>query len=140
MTFCNAHRWTKRLDNVPVVSIVDDDESIRIGTMRLIRALGFVAHAFPSARAFLQSDKVPETACLISDIQMPEMSGIELHDALCARGHDIPIIFITAFPDAKARAQASVRGAVCFLSKPCDGEALVRCLEAALKLNTGKCG
>jgi FixJ family two-component response regulator len=131
--FANAHRWTKRLDDVPVVSIVDDDESIRIGTMRLVRSLGFVAHAFPSAHAFLQSDKLPETSCLISDIQMPEMNGIQLHDALCARGHEIPIIFITAFPDAKARAQASVRGAVGFLCKPFEGEELSRCLEAALK-------
>jgi FixJ family two-component response regulator len=64
---------------------------------------------------------------------MPNMSGIQLHDALCARGHAIPTIFITAFPDAKARAQASVRGAVCFLSKPFDGETMLRCLEVALK-------
>ena len=127
-----------RLGDVPVVSIVDDDESIRIGTMRLVRSLGFVAHAFPSAHAFLQSDKLPETSCLISDIQMPEMNGIQLHDALCARGHDIPVIFITAFPDAKARAQASVCGAVCFLSKPFEGEALLRCLEAALKSDAGE--
>ena len=119
--------------DVPVVSIVDDDESSRIGTMRLIRSFGLVAYAFPSAHAFLQSDKVPETSCVISDIQMPNMSGIQLHDALCARGHTIPTIFITAFPDAKARAQASVRGAVCFLNKPFDCEAMLRCLEAALK-------
>jgi FixJ family two-component response regulator len=128
------------LADIPVVSIVDDDESIRIGTMRLVRSLGFVAHAFPSAHAFLQSDRVPETCCLISDVQMPEMSGIQLHDALCARGHEIPIIFITAFPDAKARAEASVRGAVCFLSKPFDGEAMLRCLEVALKDDADKSG
>jgi FixJ family two-component response regulator len=133
-----AHGWIDRVGEAPVVIIVDDDESIRIGTMRLIRSLGFVAHAFPSAHAFLQSDKVPTTSCLISDIQMPDMSGIQLHDALCARGHEIPTIFVTAFPDAKARAQASVRGAVCFLCKPFDGEAMQRCLEAALKDDDGE--
>ena len=122
----------------PVISIIDDDESIRVGTASLLRSLGFVAHAFASARAFLDSEQLSETACLISDIQMPEMSGIELHDALRASGHDIPIIFITAFPDEKARAQAVVRGAVCFLSKPFDGATLLPCLDAALKNNTGE--
>jgi FixJ family two-component response regulator len=119
--------------NVPVISIIDDDESIRIGTMRLVRSRGFVAHAFSCAHAFLQSDKLIGTSCLISDIQMPEMSGIQLHDALCARGHHIPIIFITAFPDERARAQALVRGAIGFLHKPFKGEALLCCLDAALK-------
>ncbi len=106
--------------------------------MRLVRSRGFVAHAFPSACAFLQSDKLIGTSCLISDIQMPEMSGIQLHDALCARGHKIPIIFITAFPDERARAEALVRGAIGFLNKPFEGEALLRCLDAALKDNS--CG
>jgi FixJ family two-component response regulator len=71
---------------------------------------------------------------------MPEMNGIELQDALRARGHNIPVIFITAFPDAKVRAQAVDRGAICFLSKPFDGETLLRCLDTALKENTGESG
>ena len=125
---------------MPVISIVDDDESIRVGTMSLVRSLGFVAHAFPSAQAFLNSELLAKTACLISDIQMPEMNGIQLHDALRARGHKMPIIFVTAFPDQKAHAEAVVRGATCFLSKPFDGEALLRCLDSALKDNTGKNG
>ena len=129
---------TNPLADVPVVSIIDDDESIRIGTASLVRSLGFVAHAFPSARAFLQSEQLFETSCLISDIQMPEMSGIQLQDVLHARGHDLPIIFVTAFPDDKVRAQALVRGAVCFLNKPFDGETLSRCLDAALKNNAGE--
>jgi FixJ family two-component response regulator len=118
---------------MPVISIVDDDESARSGTTRLVRSRGFVAHAFPSARAFLHSAQLAQTACLISDIQMPEMSGIQLYDALRARGHNMPIIFVTAFPDDKIRAQALVRGAVCFLNKPFDGETLLRCLDTALK-------
>jgi FixJ family two-component response regulator len=128
------------LPDVPVISIVDDDESIRIGTEGLVRSFGFTAHAFPSARAFLHSEQLTETSCLISDIQMPEMNGIELQDALRARGHNIPVIFVTAFPDAKVRAQALARGAICFLSKPFDGETLLRCLETALKENTGQSG
>jgi FixJ family two-component response regulator len=129
---------TNHLPDVPVISIIDDDESIRTGTMSLVRSLGFAAHAFPSARAFLRSEQLSETLCLISDIQMPEMSGIELHDALRARGHDIPMIFITAFPNEKVRAQALARGAVCFLNKPFDGETLSRCLDVALKNNGGE--
>jgi FixJ family two-component response regulator len=128
------------LPDVPVISIVDDDESIRIGTVGLVRSFGFTAQAFPSARAFLHSERLTETSCLISDIQMPEMNGIELQDALRARGHNIPVIFITAFPDAKVRAQAVDRGAICFLSKPFDGETLLRCLDTALKENTGESG
>src|SRR3954453_475527 len=128
------------LRKVPVVSIIDDDESIRLGTMRLVRSFGFVAYAFPSAHAFLHSDRLNETSCLISDIHMPGMSGIQLQDALRAGGQNIPVIFITAFPDDQTRAQAFVRGAVCYLNKPFDGEMLSRCIDAALEDNTDKSG
>lgn len=121
------------LPDAPVISVIDDDESTRNGTMRLVRSLGFVAHAFPSAHAFLHSEQLTKTACLISDIQMPEMSGIQLSDALRARGYDIPIIFVTAFYDDNLRAKAIDRGAICFLSKPFDGETLRRCLDSALR-------
>jgi len=131
--FHQRTRMTHRLRGVPVISIIDDDESMRHGTMRLVRSLGFVAHAFPSAHAFLKSEQLTKTACLISDVQMPEMSGIQLQDALRARGLNIPVIFITAFHDDKVRAQALGRGATCFLSKPFDGETLSRCIKAALQ-------
>ncbi|MER8898357.1 response regulator [Mesorhizobium sp. M0676] len=124
--------------DAPVISIIDDDELSRIGTASLVRSLGFVAHAFPSARSFLHSQQLTETSCLISDVQMPEMSGIQLQDALHARGHNIPIILITAYPDDRVRAQAFARGAVCFLSKPFDGETLSRCLAVALKNNASE--
>jgi FixJ family two-component response regulator len=124
-----------RLRDVPVISIVDDDASMRTSIMRLVRSLGFIAYAFPTAREFLQSEQLAKTSCLISDVQMPEMSGIQLQDALRARGRDVPIIVITAFPDERVRAEALNRGAVCFLNKPFDGEALVRCLEAALDID-----
>ena len=121
------------MQSAPIISIVDDDESSRVGTMRLVRSLGFDVASFSSAAAFLGSDRLAQTSCLISDIQMPGMSGIELHDALRALGHDIPTILVTAFPDEKVRAQASQRGATCFLSKPFESEALSHCLDVALK-------
>ena len=122
------------MQNAPIISVVDDDESSRIGTMRLVRSLGFTAHGFASAHAFLNSTNWSKTSCLISDIQMPEMSGIELHDTMREQGHNIPIIFITAFPDEKARAQAVIRDAIGFLSKPFDGESLFHCLKLALRI------
>ena len=138
MRFSNAHGWTHQLSDVPVISIIDDDDSIRNGTLRLVRSLGFNGIAFSSARAFLNSEQLIKTECLISDIHMPEISGIQLQDTLRERGHDIPIIFITAFPDEKIRAQALTQGAVCFLDKPFDGEALSRCIDSALKGNASK--
>lgn len=119
--------------DTPAISIVDDDDSVRSGTMRLVRSRGFVAHGFPSASAFLFSGQLAETSCLISDIQMPEMSGIELQGVLHERGYKIPIIFITAFPNDNIRIQLLDRGAVCYLTKPFDGEALLNCVEDALK-------
>ncbi|MER9005653.1 response regulator [Mesorhizobium sp. M0862] len=124
--------------DAPVISIIDDDELNRVGTASLVRSLGLVAHAFPSAHSFLHSQQLTQTSCLISDVQMPEMSGIQLQDALHARGHNIPIILITAYPDDRVRAQAFARGAVCFLSKPFDGETLSRCLAVALKNNASE--
>jgi FixJ family two-component response regulator len=118
--------------DAPAISVIDDDESARNGAMRLVRSLGFAAYAFPSAHAFLHSEQLTRTCCLISDVQMPQMNGFQLHDALRARGYDMPIIFVTAFYDENLRAQAMDRGAVCFLSKPFDGETLRRCLDRAL--------
>lgn len=118
-----------------VISIVDDDEWSRIGTTKLVRSLGFAAHDFPSAHALLISPLLARTACVISDIQMPTLSGLQLLDELRARGHNMPIIFVTAFPNESVRAQALLRGATCVLTKPFDGETLELCLAAALKGN-----
>lgn len=120
------------MPDAAIVSIVDDDESSRVGTSKLVRSLGFKDHDFASAKAFLHSPQVTQTSCLISDIQMPDMSGIQLLDALRARGHNMPIVFVTAYPSEAVRAEAMSRGAVCFLTKPFDGETLKHCLEAAL--------
>ncbi len=98
-----------------------------------MRSLGFATHGFASADAFLRSPLLTETSCLISDIQMPNMSGIELQSVLIARGIRIPIIFITAFPDEAVEAHAMKAGAICFLNKPFDGQVMIKCLDRAMK-------
>jgi FixJ family two-component response regulator len=120
------------LYQAPVVSIVDDDDSIRAAMSSLVRSLGYEACLFASAEAFLASASLHETACLILDVQMPGMGGLELQAELNARGQIIPIIFITAFPEERLRQRAEAAGALGFFSKPVDGSNIVECLEAAL--------
>jgi FixJ family two-component response regulator len=117
----------------PIVSIVDDDASVRVATAKLVRLHGFVAYAFASAEEFLQSSRVGETSCLITDMRMPGMSGVDLQSHLIAQGKRVPVIFITAFPEESSQARAMAEGAVCFLTKPFDGQTLVDCLREALK-------
>jgi FixJ family two-component response regulator len=121
------------LPDIPVISIIDDDESVRLATKRLVRSLGFIGHAFASAGEFLQSPRLDDTSCVIADVQMPGMSGLELQSVLLARGNRTPLILITAFPDEGVRARVLEAGAICFLSKPFDGPRLIQCLERALK-------
>jgi FixJ family two-component response regulator len=116
-----------------LISIIDDDASVRVATNRLVRSLGYAAHTFASADGFLQSPHVNETACVIADVQMPGMSGIELQSHLIAKGCSVPIIFITAFPEESIRSRALKAGAVCFLSKPFDGTILIELIDIALK-------
>ena len=121
------------MPQVPLISIIDDDASVRVATNRLVRSLGYVAHTFASADGFLQSPHVNDTACVIADVQMPGMSGIELQSHLIAQGRSVPIIFITAFPEESIRSRALKAGAICFLSKPFDGTILIECIDIALK-------
>ena len=121
------------MPSIPVISIVDDDESVRAATNRLVRALGFVALTFACADDFLRSPRLNDTSCVITDVQMPGMSGIELQSVLIASGKDIPIIFITAFPDERTRVRAMEVGAVGFLSKPFKGLTLIQYIDDALK-------
>jgi FixJ family two-component response regulator len=123
-----------------VISIIDDDASVRAATNRLVRSLGYAAYTFASADEFLRSPQADTTSCVISDIQMPGMSGVELQDLLRAQGRRLPIIFITAFPDERIRARALAAGAVCFLTKPFDGATLVQYLDAALGKRSGAAG
>jgi FixJ family two-component response regulator len=123
------------LKKIPVISIVDDDESVRTATESLMRSIGYTAHTFVSAEEYLQSPQMDETSCLISDVQMPDMTGIELQSHLLDRGYRTPIIFITAFPDEKVEARAMKAGAVCFLNKPFDGQTLLKRLAEVLEKN-----
>ncbi|MGA7390600.1 MAG: response regulator [Pseudolabrys sp.] len=120
------------MSRVPVIAIVDDDESFRRATTSFVRSLGYGTAAFDSAEAFLKSDRIDDADCLITDVQMPGMTGIELQGRLSAQGHRLPIIFITAFPEMKVRAQALAGGAVGFLSKPFNDQGLIACLNKAL--------
>lgn len=120
------------MSQVPVISIIDDDASVRAATKRLVRSLGYIAYTFASADDFLQSPQVDTTSCVITDIQMPGMSGVELQRLLRAQGRRLPIIFVTAFPEESVRARALDAGAVCFLTKPVNGSTLIKCLAAAV--------
>jgi FixJ family two-component response regulator len=120
------------LGQVPVITIIDDDASVRIATSRLVRSLGYVTHPFASADEFLRSSQVNATSCVIADVHMPGMDGVELQSRLRAQGSRLPFIFITAFPDESVRARALDGGAVCFLAKPFDAATLIKCLDVAL--------
>jgi FixJ family two-component response regulator len=119
--------------NTKLVAIVDDDDSIRGALHGLLKAVGLPAIAFASAEEFLKSGQQFETACLIADIRMPGMSGLDLQARLNSERCRIPTIFITAHGDAKMRLQALREGAVEFLSKPFDDEALLESVRAALE-------
>lgn len=125
------------MPKVPVISIIDDDVSVRIAISRLIRSLGYMAHAFASADEFLKSQHVNDTSCVITDVQMPGTTGLELQKLLHERDRPLPIIFITAFPENNIRAQALEAGAVDLLSKPFNGTKLIECIERALQ-STGE--
>jgi FixJ family two-component response regulator len=116
-----------------LVAIVDDDDSMRNALGGLLKAVGYPAQAFASAQEFLKSGQQHQTSCLIADIRMPGMSGLELQAQLNAERCRIPIIFITAHGDAKMRVQALRAGAVEFLSKPFDEEVLLESVRAALE-------
>ena len=122
------------MSKVPVIAIVDDDTSVRAATTCLMRSLGYVAYGFASAEEFLNSPHLPDTSCLITDVQMPGMGGIELQRCLIEQGRDIPVILISAFPSERLKAiRALGPDAVCFLSKPFATENLLDCLRTALR-------
>jgi FixJ family two-component response regulator len=120
-------------EKAALVAIVDDDDSLRVALQGLLKATGFPAEAYASAEEFLSSGQQQKTACLITDIRMPGMSGLELQAKLNADRHRIPIIFLTAHGDEKMRMQALRAGAVEFLAKPFDAEALLENVRAALE-------
>lgn len=120
----------------PEISIIDDDASVRTAVSRLVRSLGYIANAFASAEEFLNSEQIDTTSCLIADVQMPQMSGLELQDVLRRQARQLPIIFITAFPEPNIRARAMNGGGIGFLAKPIDGESLIKHIQAAVAKTT----
>jgi FixJ family two-component response regulator len=127
------------LAETSLISIVDDDDLVRAAIESLVRSLGLTTRTFASAEAFLQSSVVAETRCLVLDVQLPKMSGVELQHRLSHLGFEIPIIFITAYRDETVKVRALNAGAICFLYKPLDlqGGRLADCLYAALDRGKG---
>lgn len=116
-----------------LVSVVEDDQFFRESMRRLMRSLGHGAEAFASAADFLASPYLRDTACLIADVNMPAMTGLELHRHLVDLGHAIPTILVTAYADDDVEARALKEGVICYLRKPVDEEYLKRCLLEALQ-------
>jgi len=115
-----------------LISIIDDDQSLREAVKALMRSLGLTAETFASAEDFLNSDSLHRTACLIVDVQMPGMSGPDLHHRLVTSGKPIPTILITAYPDNRARARALQAGVIGYLAKPFEESDLLACIRSAI--------
>ena len=116
----------------PLVAIVDDDESIRETTKDLLESAGLAAATFASAALFLKSRRLNSVSCLIADMRMPQMTGLELHQHLVASNRAIPTILITAYPDDRVRAQAIKSKVVCYLAKPFAADELLGCIRGAI--------
>lgn len=125
------------LPKIRVLSLVDDDASVRKATGRLIKSFGFTVEVFASGEEFLCFGSLHITSCLVLDMQMPGMNGLQLQSHLATAGYRIPIVFITAYPDERTRVRALEAGAVAFLTKPFGEEALLNGIRSALKLTEG---
>jgi FixJ family two-component response regulator len=126
------------LEQVPVISIVDDDKSVREATKSLVRSLGYKVMTFGSAEEFLESEHLTATACLITDVQMPGLSGVQLQDRLIADGYRMPVIFVTGFPDERVQGRALKSGALGFLRKPLNEDRLIECINFALTSSSNR--
>jgi FixJ family two-component response regulator len=115
-----------------LISIVDDDASVREAMQALMKSLGFAAETFASAEEFLASDSRNQAVCLITDMQMPGLTGLGLYDRLLASGRPVPTIMITAYPDDRVRARALQAGVVCYLVKPFNEGDLLACIQSVL--------
>ena len=121
-----------QLSDAPIISIVDDDDSMRCAMKSLVTSLGLRVRTFRSAEEFLQSPDVDDTSCLITDLQMPGLSGVELQSLLLAQARHMPIILVTAFPEERMRNRAMEAGALGFLSKPFETQMLIKLIEKAI--------
>jgi FixJ family two-component response regulator len=125
------------LPTLSVISVIDDDASVRTATNNLLSSHGYLIQTFVSADEFLQSDHLHNSSCVIADVQMPGMSGLDLLTHMRTQGYTVPFIFITAFPDDSVRSRALKAGAIGFLAKPFAGPALIDCIETALNRHRG---
>jgi FixJ family two-component response regulator len=125
------------LATVSVISVIDDDASVRTATNNLLSSHGYLVHSFASAEEFLQSARLNDLSCVIADVQMSAMSGLDLLTHMRAQGYAVPFVFITAFPEESVRTRALKAGAICFLAKPFAGPALINCVETALNRHRG---
>jgi FixJ family two-component response regulator len=121
------------LSTKSLISVIDDDESVGEAIKSLLESLGYTVDVFASAMDFLVCPTVRDTSCLITDVQMPRMTGVELHARLLESGYAIPTILITAYPDDGIRAHVLAAGVICYLSKPLDEDALLQCVRLALE-------
>jgi FixJ family two-component response regulator len=117
-----------------LIAIVDDDESVRDGTVALIRSIGVAAEAFPSGEDFLRSPHLSRIACLVTDVNMPGMSGLDLYRRVAALPRKIPTILITAYPSDNVRERALRAGILCYLAKPFSGDELLNCIGSVVSL------
>jgi FixJ family two-component response regulator len=116
-----------------LISVVEDDEPFRESMRKLVTALGYAVEVFPSAANFLESPRLAETDCLVTDVQMPGMTGVELHQHLVNAGYAIPTILVTAYPDEAVRNRMLKEGVVCYLGKPVDDDHLERCIRSVVE-------
>lgn len=124
-----------------LIAVVDDDESVRRSTRRLLESFGYRAAVFESAEGFLRFGQLQDTSCLVLDVHMPDMDGLQLQSQLAAEGSGIPVIFITAYDDQESRRRAMQAGAVAFLGKPFTDQQLLQAIRSALRHNEGSlCG
>ena len=123
------------MSEAPLIAIVDDDELARDGIRELVESFGYATATFTSAEHFLRSAVIAQATCLITDLQMPGQSGLELQEALRSRGYQMPVILVTAYPNDKDRIRALNNGPIDFLSKPFDDRWLMECLTDAIKLH-----
>jgi FixJ family two-component response regulator len=128
------------LSTLSVISVIDDDASVRAATNNLLSSHGYLVRTFSSAEDFLQSSHPDDSSCVVADVQMSGMSGLDLLTHVRTRGNDVPFVFITAFPDENVRARALRAGAIGFLAKPFAGPVLIGCIETALKRHRGGAG
>jgi FixJ family two-component response regulator len=126
------------MSEVPLISIVDDDALARDGISELVESFGYSAVTFSSAEHFLRSGVIAETTCLITDVQMPGLNGLELQEVLKSQGNQTPVIVITAYPNQRHRTRAHENGAIGYLSKPFDEQTLIDYLAVAIKLQSSR--